>query len=108
MSEAPYAIGIDIGGTKIITAQVSAKGEILDYKVFPTQSHRGYQDILAQVIEEVKILFSSMPHQPIAIGIGMAGQILHDGTVKFAPNLRWRDVTLKRIIAETLRLPVYV
>lgn len=101
-------IGIDIGGTKIVIAIVDETGQILTQKVYPTNAELGPHAIVNNIVKEIEILKSSTSLKPVTIGIGVAGQILLDGTVKFAPNLRWRQVPLKNLISDALQMPTWV
>jgi glucokinase len=42
------------------------------------------------------------------IGLGIAGQVSTEGVVRFAPNLMWKNVPLKKILEESLGIPVFV
>jgi glucokinase len=108
MADNQCGIGIDIGGTKIVIALVSEVGKILDQKVFPTNPQQGANAIINHVVQEAEKLKSNASNQPKTIGIGVAGQILLDGTVKFAPNLGWREVPLKSLISDAVKMPVWV
>jgi len=110
MSKEKWAIGIDLGGTKIEIALVSNKGEIKSRQRFPTDSTKGYKIVLehtAKAIEE--ICNQNKNIKPKAIGIGVAGQITKDtGIVKFSPNLNWHNVKLQETLTKKTGLPVSV
>jgi len=42
------------------------------------------------------------------LGIGIAGQVSPQGVVGFAPNLMWTNVPLKKMLEESLGIPVFV
>lgn len=47
--------------------------------------------------------------RPLGIGLGVPGLVdTRQGKLVFAPNLRWRDVPLRRMWAERFHLPVFV
>lgn len=109
MKEHPWAIGIDIGGTKIEIARVDRSGALLNRSQFPTPVSEGFEKITTEIIETVKELQKQAASPPVAIGVGMAGQIdSATGIVKFAPNLKWTDAPLKERLQKALQLPVVV
>jgi glucokinase len=110
MSKGKWAIGVDLGGTKIEIALIDTKGKIHARKRFPTESKKGYKVILTRIAQEI----ATMSHEnkkssPIIIGIGVAGQIeKKTGVVKYSPNLEWHNVSLQKDLAEELKIPVIV
>ncbi len=110
-NDAPV-IGIDLGGTKILAAVVNKKGEILTRKKKRTRVEKPYQEVIARIAscarraaEEANIPLSSIA----AVGIGAPGGLNPStGIISIAPNLNWRDVPLKDILAEDLGIPVFV
>lgn len=108
----PWAMGIDIGGTKIHFACMDLQGNILKEAIIATRVSQGeeaiIQDIGKVTIDLIKELNTDFG-QPKGIGIGMAGQIEADtGLVYFAPNLYWRNVPLKQRLESVLQLPVTI
>ncbi|MEO7264425.1 MAG: ROK family protein [Ferruginibacter sp.] len=105
-----FAIGVDLGGTKIEIAIVDKNGRIQDKRRFPTNSHSGYNmvlDSIAKAIEEICLQNNKL--KPLAVAIGVAGQIEKEtGIVKYAPNLEWHDVNLQKDLSEKLGIPVSV
>jgi glucokinase len=104
-----WAIGVDLGGTKIEIAQVYASGHLGRRMRLATDVEDGPQAIENQIIKGVRELRQSADSTPVGIGVGVAGQIEPDaGNVRFAPNLDWRDVPLQSDLSEDLDLPVVV
>jgi predicted NBD/HSP70 family sugar kinase len=48
------------------------------------------------------------PHGVIGIGIGVPGMVDEQGTVLFAPNLKWEMVPLRAMMEESFNLPVTI
>jgi glucokinase len=94
MIQKTWAIGVDLGGTKIQVAQVDASGHIQERLRTSTDPKESPSVILSEIISAIEELRSHMKGSPPAgVGAGVAGQIdPHSGTVRFAPNLGWRDV----------------
>ena len=110
MSKEKWAIGIDLGGTKIEIALVNNKGEIKSRQRFPTDSTKGYKIVLEHTAKAIKEICSQNKNiKPKAIGIGVAGQITKDtGIVKFSPNLNWHNVKLQETLTKKTGLPVSI
>jgi glucokinase len=104
-----WAIGVDLGGTKIEVAQVYASGRLRQRARLATDVADGSSAVKDQIVSAVRELQKSADSAPIGIGVGVAGQIEPDtGTVRFAPNLDWHDVRLGSDLSHTLDLPVVV
>jgi glucokinase len=103
---APLAIGIDIGGTKVAGGVVDSGGQVLASSYGDTPAHdvARTRHVITEVIRE---LASAYP--VAAVGIGAAGWIDADGaTVRYAPNLAWRDEPLRESVSAAVGLPVVV
>jgi glucokinase-like ROK family protein len=54
-------------------------------------------------------LAGDMHLRQMGIGIGIWGLVNHaKGVIKFAPNLKWRDIPIKEIWEEKFRVPIYL
>ena len=97
MGQEPWAIGVDLGGTKVEVAVVDASGNILQRLKQPTQVETGPDRIMADIAKMVRQLQDQGPQTPPAgVGVGVAGQVTAaTGVVRFAPNLKWREVPLQ-------------
>jgi len=107
-----YAIGIDLGGTKIGIALVSKTGFVKKYVKIPTESHKGKEVVINKIkqgiyniIKDTKVGIENIS----GIGIGIPGQISPEtGIVYFAPNLPgWERVSIRKILEEEFNLKVY-
>ncbi len=99
------SIGVDIGGTKIAAGLVSESGDILDAVSEPTPSDA--TKIPAVVADLVDRL--SGDEKAAGIGIGAAGFVGEDrSTVRFAPNIDWREEPLGQHVRALVDLPVVV
>ena len=96
------AIGIDIGGTRLRTATVSADGVVLDRRRRSTPAADG-ASLLSAIEEEVAAVGASLP-----IGIGIAGLVTPDGTVRYGPNIGIRDLAVADELTSRLQQPVSV
>ena len=104
-----WAVGVDLGGTKVIVAQVDALGRIRRKMRLPTNASEGPASVKAQVITAVSNLVKGADCPPVGLGIGVAGQVDPErGAVRFAPNLGWTDEPLGEDLKKSLSLPVFV
>lgn len=103
-----WAIGIDIGGTKTNIGCIDAAGNILRKIQIPTDTSEKFEDIIQEIATEIKLLSQGL-NAPQGIGVGIAGQIdAITGDVFFAPNLRWKNVPLKKQLEKSVQHPVRV
>ncbi|MBE0617241.1 MAG: ROK family protein, partial [Proteobacteria bacterium] len=109
MVRASLAVGVDLGGTKVAVGLVDADGGLVRRTRRTTDVQAGPEAITAQIAAAVKELRAVAGPDPICVGVGVAGQVEPDsGRVRFAPNLKWQDVPLGRLLREALGLPVAV
>jgi glucokinase len=98
----PEAIGIDVGGTKIAVVRIDEHGEILASKTVPTPAH----DPEATLQTSIDTAKSVRSPDVVAIGVGAAGIVdYHAGTLRYAPNLAWRELALRDRLGTALGLP---
>src|SRR5438046_6126248 len=97
--ERAQAIGVDIGGTKIAAMRVSGDGSILDRSLV----HTPVVDAEELLASAVKMTLSLVTDEVLAVGVGSTGMIdFADGSLRYTPNLPFRDVPIRdRIEAET-------
>jgi glucokinase len=109
---ANYSIGIDLGGTKILSGIVDTDtGRVIDSAKKRTKK-LGSEFIVQRIIETVEkaVCKAQIPLSQISsIGIGAAGQVdRENGILISAPNLDCFDVQLKKIIEERFSIPTFV
>jgi glucokinase len=100
------AIGIDIGGTKVLGGVVDPSGKVLATarRDTPADDVGKTADFIVEVVQEL-----ARDHAVDAVGIGAAGWIdVTRSRVLFAPNLAWRDEPLRDRLAARIDLPVVV
>lgn len=101
-----WAIGVDLGGTKIDVAQVDASGRVHARLRMPTDVKNGPVAVESQILSAVNDLCAQNFHTaPVGIGIGVAGQVEQEtGIVRFAPNLNWHNLPLLTNIQHALKM----
>jgi glucokinase len=109
MSAEDIAIGIDLGGTKIEAAVVTAGGMIRNSVRRLTEVKSGPSAVTQQILDMVIELCRECEQPPMGVGLGVAGQVVaNTGLVHFAPNLVWHQVPLQANLTEALNMPVRV
>ena len=108
MNSVRWAIGVDLGGTKVEVAAVDSWGNILRRVRRPTEVQGGPAAVKQEIIDMVREVGKDSP-APAGVGVGVAGQVGADtGMVHFAPNLDWHEVPLQDDLGQALGLPVEV
>lgn len=100
---------MDLGGTKIETALVSAEGRVLVKHRRATQPDQGPSRIVADIASCARDCLGEAGREAVALGVGVAGQVRPGtGIVQFAPNLRWHEIDLGTPLEKELGVPVIV
>lgn len=116
MSEATkpeYYVGVDLGGTKILTGIFKNSLESISTVKLSTKPQRGVQAVIERIARGVQDVADEADlslKQIAGVGIGAPGAVdFATGTVIFAPNLEgWKDISLKKALEKELDLPVFV
>jgi len=102
--------GIDLGGTSIKIAIADRLGHILDSESIPTYAHRGPDDVLARMSDQVETMLARLNDTSLAgLGVGVPGLVdTQSGVIGFLPNLptQWRGVPARERLSQRLGCPV--
>ena len=105
-------IGIDLGGTKILTASADSKGNIIKDIKIPTEVPKGNEVVVENIHKSIKkVLSGTNLHKDNveAIGIGSPGPLdLEKGLIVGAANLPFERFPLVDEIEERTGIPVYL
>jgi glucokinase len=109
--EKKYSIGVDLGGTNIVSAIVNCQGKIVNSFKAPTFAERGKEATIKRIIETIheNIIQSTIALDDIiGIGIGAPGPLdVKRGIINFAPNLPgWIDVPLKKKLENEFNMKI--
>ena len=108
--EAPYYVGVDVGGTNIKVGVVTDRGNTLAYRSVPTQAEKGPDhgiDLISQSIERT-VEESDLKLRDIrAIGLATPGTMdIPAGMLIDPPNLPgWQNIPIRQRIADRFGLP---
>ncbi len=111
-TERVQVLAMDVGVTHLTVARVGLGGAVLARRDsrWPRRTPRPRAAVSA-LAEQAALLLSEVGPEVVVVGIGVAvpGMVgRHDGQVRQAPNLGWRDVPLGRDLTASLGLPVAV
>ncbi|CQR47140.1 Beta-glucoside kinase [Paraliobacillus sp. PM-2] len=102
-----YAIGIDIGGTKIASGIVNEKGDLIQSEVVesdPSDREKMFERVISCVNQLMN--HCSIPTQEIyGIGVGVPGKVdIENGIAVFQNNLPWTNFPLVDRLREALQI----
>ncbi|WP_151524101.1 ROK family glucokinase [Serinicoccus kebangsaanensis] len=108
-----WAVGVDIGGTRLKGGLVDRDGTVRDTRARSTPPRSTpaaeVERVLADLVEELVALAQSQDREVVAVGVGAAGFVdARRGTVVFAPHLSWRDEPLQQRLTGRLDRSVLV
>ncbi len=107
-----YWLGVDLGGTKILSAIFDDNLRLLARSKQQTGADEGPAAVLERIGQgaEAVIKEAGVDRSHIrGMGLGIPGQILiGTSTVKFAPNLDWRDLDVQPLLPQNWSWPVHV
>jgi glucokinase len=104
---ARVAIGVDLGGTKLLVGAVDTEQRVLHRGQEPSHGRTG-EEVLAVLEREVRETYAARP-DAIAVGLGIPATIdRRRGIAVNAVNLPLVDVPVDELIGEEFPIPVYV
>lgn len=98
-----FAIGIDIGATKIASVLLSERGELVDSAQMLTLAEEGAPSVFDRVADQILNFARQSPGAVAGVGIGSPGKVdSRDGIVYDAVNLSWKEVPLVKEISRRI------
>ncbi|MFF6982161.1 ROK family protein [Streptomyces sp. NPDC008343] len=102
-----HVIALDVGGTGMKAALAAASGELLHQARRPTGRERGPDAVVEGILDfagELRAYGEERFGEPAAAaGIAVPGIVDEEqGVAAYSANLGWRDVPLRRLLAERL------
>ncbi len=105
------SIGIDIGGTNSPFGIVSENGQILKQGAVKTTSFANPEIFAKNISDQIKGQLSELgeKYELSGIGIGAPNGNYYNGTIEYAPNLKWKGIIdLVGIFKKHFDVPVTV
>jgi glucokinase len=112
-AQAPYVLGVDIGGTKLATVLATREGEIVHKVRRPTDAHLGPDVGVARLVEMLRETIQALPgykegleHKVAGIGVACGSPMdAERGIILGPPNLQtWNPVPIKALLEQEFGL----
>jgi len=107
-----FYLGVDIGGTSIKGGMVTKDGKLFDtFKMPVIKNEEPEKNIkkLVTLIEKFIKDYNYKKEEIVGVGVGVPGIIdSTHGIVTYSGNLKWFDLPLKKILEDSLGLPVKI
>lgn len=107
-----YSIGIDLGGTNIVSSVVNDRYEIVASAKTATNSPRSAEEIFDDI---AKVTLEAIDKAGLtvkdidSVGLGTPGTVNGDGVIEFANNLVFNNVPAKQMLIDRLGIEkVYI
>lgn len=110
-SRACLALGVNIGGTKIVTVLTDLDGTVIERHETPLDRTWSTDRQISQIISAIEEVIPNhgLRERLIGVGVGIPGLLdSAKGISVFAPNLGWRNMPIKDILEERLEIPVII
>ena len=110
---ADFAVGVDLGGTNIVSVVADRDGSVRSKDKRGTEVVNGPEHVLARIADSVTKVVQTAELHPsdiAAVGIGSPGPLnSKEGVVLNPPNLTgWSNVPVKELMQEKFRLDVFL
>jgi glucokinase len=105
-------LGIDLGGTKILTAVADNKGNIISSARLDTEAKKGIKHVIKNIKKSVDLALTGAQTSMSKIkkiGIGTPGPVINGSTVVHAPNIPgFKNFNIKKTLEKIYKKPVFV
>lgn len=107
-----FAVGVEIGVDFILVIVADFTAKVIWRKRIETDPDEGLvaiQEKAFKLASEALEYGKKESIRPLGIGIAIPGLVdVHNGVLKFAPNLRWKNVPIRLIWTQQFHLPVFI
>lgn len=105
-----YAIGIDVGGTKIAGVAVDEHLDIFAYKKIQLGFEKNPDAVIKKAVSLIKSLQKDLVgHEIVGVGVAVPGIIdVEKGMVVYSSNLDWKEVPIVGMIARDVEMPCFL
>jgi len=88
------AIGVDIGGTNTVLGLVDKEGNVITHHSIVTETQEDYRVYMGHLINAIKKLIEmgGLDVEIAGIGVGAPNGNYYNGTIEFAPNLKFKGI----------------
>ncbi len=107
-----YIFGVNIEVKKVKIIMFNLKLKVERKQKFTLDKQKGPYEALDDIIDLIKNMMKEKNvtnKDIIGIGFAVPGLVTKDRSVlKFAPNLAWNDVTIRKYVSSKLKIPILV
>jgi glucokinase-like ROK family protein len=108
-----YIIGVEIGVDFINVIGTDFSPKKVFQSIIITKLGMSADDVLGLMIKEIKQAQKSCQKivggNFLGLAVGVPGLVdYEEGTLLFAPNLKWRSIQLKKLLASEFNVPIFV
>lgn len=104
MAQPPVAVGVDVGGTKVLAALVADDGAVLARRIEPTPGEDdALLDTIVALVQELREDADDLP-----IGVGFPALVTRDGVARYGPNISTVEYPLRARLEAALNATVTV
>lgn len=107
-----YWLGVDLGGTKILSGLFDAEMKLVARSKQPTAAEGGPSAVIGRLVQGIEALLKEAGvelQQVRGMCIGVPGQVEIGTTrVRYAPNLDWREVDIRPLLPAQWTWPLIV
>ncbi|MBK9181208.1 MAG: ROK family protein [Acidimicrobiales bacterium] len=105
----PWALAVDIGGTKLAAGLVDHEGSIAVEERVPTGEPSRPDELWASVLAVVDAVLAAAPEPPVVCGVGCGGPMSPGGADVSPLNIpAWRAFPLRSRLGSRTGLPTFV
>ncbi len=103
-----YVVGIDIGGTNTVFGFVDQQGNCIHKTSFKTSLFPEPLEFVEHLSKKIRKTLAELQDTTIiGIGIGAPNGNFYNGTIEFAPNLKWKGIVhLTEMFKTYFHLPI--
>jgi glucokinase len=105
-------IGVDVGGTKILSAACDRIGQLLSENSRTTNAHEAPEKVIGRIADSINQVIAESRQSISAVGIAVPGPVnVERGIALNAVNLGWKNVPLRDLLRPHLidpSLPVFL
>ena len=107
-----FIISVDLGGTKILTALINSKNEIISRVKIPTNSENGKKNIVSSIalsVRQILIENKIVEENVKAVCLGVPGTVNpFTGIIGVAPNLGIKNFNIKEALSSHIKIPILI
>jgi len=107
-----YLISVDLGGTKILSALIDSKAQIVYRYKIPTEMSKGKNGLVISIAESISKVLSDnhlYENDIRAVCLGVPGTVNpSSGIIGNAPNLGIKNFNIKEALAKFISIPILI